>query len=151
MNNKSKKLINEINNILKRVNNLPEYTQENVLTEGMVQAIVNDLAIIENKLSTLRNNLGMELNIFPDADCINYDIYPSCKNLLSKSPKPAKATVDDILSEFGEYGDGARSKHPSACPIRSIELETGCSHSHSVAKATGRLRTPPSPWRALIA
>lgn len=103
---KSKKLLTEINNIVKRVTNLPDYRLQPVLTTKMIQAIVNDMYNVECLLHQHRDKILKDLNVAPNSDCLLYDVYPSCNEFVKRKPKKNKQTVDEILEEYGEYGDG---------------------------------------------
>lgn len=103
---KSKKLLTEINNIVKRVNNLPDYRKQPVLTTKMTQAIVNDMYNMKYVLQQHMDRILEDLNISPNHDSLHYDCHPSCNEFVKRKPKKNKQTVDEILEEYGEYGDG---------------------------------------------
>lgn len=105
MNKKVRNLLKEVKLIRTKIEELPDYTQQSVLTKDMVQAIINDLYTSEMIIQNVRKLITKDLSIHPDEDSPFYDMYPSCHDFLKRKHRH-RSNLVEIMEEYGEYGDG---------------------------------------------
>lgn len=70
----------EVEKIFKKIKALGNPADQTILTEKMIQAILNDFYEMEFYIQRKRKELEDASGMFPNEDCINYDFYPTCFN-----------------------------------------------------------------------
>lgn len=107
------KLENSIKRLLDRIEELPSVEKQRVFTSVMFQGAINDLYEAEYLIQKFRKDMEERSNLCPDADCIFYDIYPSCTDFATEDALDLIEAVtsneevldeDAVLNEYIENG-----------------------------------------------